>query len=137
MSRLMQPGLGELADRLSILALKILHTPPEANSHFHAEQALCQHAFDYTMKELGWSPTTTPEAVLMQMRCLRGANVELWKMEDQMARYATNVVVHPSRQTIERIAELGLNIWRHNRERNDRIREINRLAGMDHGPEKL
>lgn len=131
MGRLLNPGLGELADRYTILQLKIEHAPDRRNTaHFHTEQAqVLMH-----MERHGADVLNTPK-VRTALGRLSGVNGQLWDYEDRMARYAT--VDHLRHDDPHQVANVAVEIWRLNRQRNELIAEINTLAGTDRGPEKL
>lgn len=128
MGRLLNPGVGELIDRLSILRLKILHST-EHQTHFETEKAQISMLLD----RMG---LPTDEHLLQVCERLHLSNARLWQFEDQMAKY-----VRTQRQWDGTdpyvVAELGVEIWKMNRTRNAFIREINERAGTYTGPEKL
>lgn len=131
MGRLLHPGIGELADRLTILELKVRHAPLDSDlSHFHAELAQVQLHLDRHKLEgfSGWQ---------QKLRELRETNARLWALEDQMAAVARPAVVVLDQRRAQEIAELGMSIWRANQLRNVLIGEINARAGTVRGPEKL
>jgi len=125
--RLINPGLGELADRYTILRLKIAHAPRLENMHFHTEQA-------NVLTRMERHPVYRAVPLRELLTALQGTNNKLWELEDEMARYA-QTEVHPDNLTA--VAHLGIKIWHANRDRNTLIREINALAGTDVGPEKF
>lgn len=133
MSKLINPGLGELADRASILQLKILHGDPDKTAHFADEQAQVQMHLERHTAGLG---AATP-AVEKLLRALAEVNTDLWQKEDQMAEYAQHAHKYNFQGRAPAIAKLGMEIWTANRERGRIIGEINVLAGTDTGPEKL
>lgn len=131
MGRLLNPGLGELVDRLTILQLKVLHAPAgAATSHLSAERAQIQMRLDAA----GWP--RNDKAVVLGAELLQ-CNAQLWELEDCMERYAgyANLADHPVSQ--DDCATVGVTIWRQNRRRNGLIQRLNELAGTYAGPEKL
>lgn len=135
MGRLLNPGVGELVDRLTILRLKILHGAPQpagasgAFDHFRAEEAQINMLLD----RMGHPASN--DVLVAQMK-LQQTNAELWQLEDQMAAYARarDVLEGDTPYACTRVAT---EIWRLNRHRNTLINEINQLANTDRGPEKL
>jgi hypothetical protein len=123
--RLLNPGLGELADRYTILQLKILHGDPTNVQHFHAEQA-------QVLMTMERHASLNSDQVRSLIVYLRTVNGELWTLEDQMAVYAKALLVDPPV-----VAALGMTIWKLNQERNQLIQRINVAAGTDAGPEKF
>lgn len=133
MGRLIDPGIGELWDRYTILRLKINKASRlMTTAHFEAEQyRIC----GLIMGDRGEFPPGSAAAV----EDLARVNAALWAAEDRMAAWvAKNKKQRLVKYTdLEVVAPLGMGIWRLNRRRNDLIREINQLAGTDTGPEKL
>lgn len=136
MGRLLNPRLGELLDRLTILRLKILHGAPQPGSgaldHFRMEEAQINMLLD----RMGYP---NDNDVLLCAVKLQQCNAKLWELEDEMAefskvdgwgdKYTDNVAFA--------IANTAVEIWRMNQERNRLIYEINQLTGDKSGPEKL
>lgn len=126
MGRLIDPGIGELVDRLTILRLKLLHAPQDvATSHFQSEEAQIQMRLD----ALGHP--ASDDVLVAQVQLLQ-QNAQLWRLEDRMAEY----VAHPDNDD-RAVAMTAIAIWRANRRRNALIQQINTLAGTVRGPEKL
>lgn len=135
MGRLLNPGLGELVDRLTILRLKILHAPdPRDTMHFHTEQAQVQMLIDRVHQGLH-VPLETHTKLGTYTADLHMVNRKLWALEDRMAQYAQSRLYYEDH--LADVGDLGISIWHANRDRNTLIREINALAGTDVGPEKL
>ena len=126
MGRLLNPGLGELADRYTILQLKITKAPADKTAHFIEEQA------QVLMRMERYMPFADSEAMDARFAALRQINTDLWVCEDQMAVYATALLVDPPP-----VAVLGMEIWKLNQHRNQVIQQINYAAGTDRGPEKF
>lgn len=134
MGRLLNPGLGELVDRYTILHLKIMRAPDQREtSHFHHEQARCQH---HMLQFITALPEEVRARLEVHYQALDETNTRLWDMEDRMATLATNPPLH-SDTAMRQVGRLGIDIWQANQERNRIIREINVIAGSDTGPEKL
>lgn len=135
MGRLLNPGLGELADRFTILQLKVFHGDPRKTSHFHTEQAQIL----MTM-ERQYAGILDGSAVQAQINTLREANKLIWRLEDRMAEYAKKYTTGAEPVTeadVRACAAVAVDIWGANQDRNLRIDELNRLAGAFQGPEKL
>jgi hypothetical protein len=122
--RLIGYGPGEICDRLSILALKILHANGQPTEHFREEQA----ALVRQSREAGWLPYWDgfPE--------LAAVNAEIWRLGDALRAYQ----IGPTRAGD---AEGVLLVATRQQQLNDRraalIAEINQQAGHVSGPEKL
>lgn len=138
MGRLLNPGLGELADRFTILLLKILHAGRRPVAHFHAEMAQVQMQMERVAAQHTDSngPGLSMQAIETAIQELRAKNTELWNLEDTMAGYVRAKPWWDGTVPYQ-VAETGVAIWKANQERNQIIQEINRLAGTDYGPEKL
>jgi hypothetical protein len=133
MGRLLNPGLGELMDRMSILTLKISRAPSgTSTTHFRDEHAQLRHRVDHIT--IG-TPLQQSADLAHELEELLKANTKLWDLEDHMAFQAQ---VDPSlRAEPGVIANLGMAIWQTNRYRNALIAKINRLAGTERGDEKF
>lgn len=130
MGRLLNPGLGELMDRFTILQLKIMHAPIGTTTHFHTEQAQIQ-----MLMERVWSPIDKETDGLFDR--LLETNKHLWGLEDEMAKYAKRENFTYGDRSNAVIAQVAIEIWRFNRERNLVIDEINKRVGHFQGAEKL
>lgn len=129
MGRLLNPGLGELADRLTILELKLGHAPAGMDvEHFRAEHAQVQMRIDNLLKHV-----QQRLLIVAHVRQLKAQNAVLWELEDRMATAAKDVHAQDYRE----VAVLGTDIWRANQIRNQVIAEINALAGTPRGAEKF
>lgn len=135
MGRLLNPGIGELVDRLTILTLKCAHAPLDSDpSHFHTELAEVQMRVDRFLSAHPEAPERRIQAKVAELRTI---NTQLWQLEDKMAAYARPTYVIVDARKAQTIAEIGMTIWRANQLRNVTIGEINALAGTVRGPEKL
>lgn len=132
MGRLLNPGLGELADRFTILQLKIFHGDPRNTTHFHAEQAQLLMRMEGMYANLLHGTQT---AALIDQ--LRDVNKRLWTLEDQMAEYAKRTSPWTGEREAVGCANTAIQIWRANRTRNALIDDINKLAGNFQGAEKF
>lgn len=123
MGRLMNPGPGELVDRLSILARKIEERPGEGGKHWAEEaSAVAKGLGDLTG---GW-------ANFFRMAfALAATNARLWEMEDRLRCFR---VAGFYRQDV---AELAFAVQAANDRRDGLIREINQLFGGSAAPEKV
>lgn len=124
MGRLLNPGVGELVDRLTILQLKIRHGAPQPGSgaldHFRDEEA----QINMLLNRMRWP--SSDHAMVLSMK-LQQCNAQLWELEDQLAQYAQQGSGTPD--DCGRCANIAVNIWRANRARNTLIHRLNVLAG--------
>lgn len=121
MSRLINPGLGDLLDRLTILALKILHKG--AQDHWVRER----NALLAKVNGRGGHAGVT-EALLE----LAAINAALWQATDDLRPYVgTQIDVHRAVAGV-----LGLQILTLNDRRAALVDQINALVGEDRGGEK-
>lgn len=135
MGRLLNPGVGELVDRLTILHLKCDRAPLNADpSHFHAERADIQMRLD---KHVAAHPEIPDGRLAEKVKELQEINARIWDMEDQMAVHARRPFIVLDARKALIVGELGIKIWQANQLRNVTIQEINELAGTVRGPEKL
>ena len=140
MGRLLNPGAGDLADRLTILMLKLQYANLNADTtHLHAEQAQVQMLLE---RQLGITLVTHWAEIRVtcwaEIAQLARLNRQLWELEDRMAEIAdTTAPRRPRTWDAEVVAEIGIQIWRANRARNAQITRINELAGTVRGEEKL
>lgn len=78
MARLLNPGIGDICDRLTILALKILHCPPDRSAeHFVTERNGLLTKLRASTLNGSWF-----EHVLS----LGAVNARLWALEDEIRR---------------------------------------------------
>lgn len=128
MSKLVNYGLGEVCDRLSILSLKIAHGSEQQKevSHFEAEQSVLR-------KELhvrngaggGWMGLLIDLSVV---------NARLWQQEDQLREYR-KFVARSEQQLIDTVVCAFL-IQALNDQRASLVKQINETVG-DSAQEKL
>lgn len=127
MSKLVNYGLGEVCDRLSILSLKIAHGSERQKevSHFEAEQSVLR-------KELhvrngaggGWMGLLIDLSVV---------NARLWQQEDLMRSYRTTQAPYAP---VDVVATCAFLIQALNDTRAGLIRQINETVG-DSAQEKI
>lgn len=129
MGRLIDPGVGELVDRLTILRLKILHgaATPGLCDRFLPEESQVQMRLD----RMGHP--TSEDTRLLALK-LQQVNAKLWHLEDLMAAFAKE---DAWLQNKAGCAATAVDIWRMNRERNALIHEINLAAGTPRSAEKF
>ena len=132
MGRLLNPGVGDLVDRLTILRLKILQGIRRGDNHAHFLDEETQ--INMLLDRMGYPADN--DVMLLGVK-LQQCNAKLWELEDRMATYAQRENLTHVLTADALIADLAINIWRMNRERNTLIHEINKLAGTPYGPEKL
>ena len=131
MGRLINPGVGELSDRLSILALKILIGGQDGKdvAHFQAESAAI--LVQLRTKELNgkWFEGYTR---------LAAVNACLWHAEDDLrALRAPGANGTPASVPIPRAITLAFQIQTLNDQRAEAITAINKETGELLGSEKL
>lgn len=135
MSRLVNPGLGDQIDRLTILSLKILYGTLAARpvEHFENER----------------------NALLVQVRArnngaswyehglaLHAVNAALWAAEDELREYrrcccTPDSLRNAATKTLQDVVACAFRIQDLNDRRSEIIRTINALVGEDLGKEKL
>lgn len=132
MARLVNPGLGDQIDRLTILSLKILYGTLAARpvAHFENER----------------------NALLVQVRArnsgaswyehglaLHAVNAALWAAEDELREYrqAWKLRAADRDMSYSEVADCAFRIQDLNDRRSEIIRTINALVGEDLGKEKL
>lgn len=122
--RLMNPGLGELLDRLSILELKLAHGGGE---QFEEERkAILQQVLPQ------WNTVMPPGFVLYST--LAAVNAAIWQGEDALRDRRDSMSFA---KTISESAFLAHKIQALNDRRAELIREIGKLAGEEEHREKL
>lgn len=133
MSRLINPGVGDIVDRLSILELKVLHgeLTQKDTAHWVRER-------DALLVQLGGR---TLNGAWFQLALeLAVVNAALWRAEDELRahRHAhTELVADPKElQQLVRAVGTAFLIQQLNDQRAGLIGEINTKAGDDRGKEK-
>lgn len=133
--RLMNPGLGEMLDRLSILELKLAHGGGE---QFEEER----------LRILDALPLNKPEDELRRLTAyakLAAVNAALWQSEDalrdlrprEMSTEEPQVGTPPPRDVVVKTYFLAHKIQLLNDRRAELVREIGKLAGEEEHREKL
>jgi len=129
--RLINPGAGEVADRFTVVALKILFGEAAGKDvgHFRNEQVVLLTKLN--SREVGpW---------LGQLVELSAVNAALWHAEDDLRAYRPLDAI-PATNTIEfyrAVVQLAFRIQELNDHRARLVGEINKAAGDDTGREKL
>lgn len=127
--RLVNYGAGEISDRLTILALKILHGTVGGKDvqHFKTEQtALLQQIRARTLNGKWF------DAVLD----LAAVNGALWQAEDDLRQWRTELAISTAQHS-DAIVELAFRIQYLNDQRAALVQQINKDAGDALGQEKL
>ena len=133
MPRLVNIGVGEIVDRLTILALKILYAGQQGKSADHFEQErnalLTQLRGRTTMNGLWFEPALTLGAV----------NGALWQTEDKIREYRiqASAVGYDPAFTNKAIVQAAFRIQELNDQRAGLVEAINKLTGDHLGSEKL
>lgn len=127
MPRLINPGLGDYLDRLSILALKILHGRVAGKDVEHFERE--------GNAVLVKTRTAVDPASYMELYSqLAAVNAALWYATDALRDVAARAFPVSSS---EEAGRLGIQILRLNDQRAVLVDQLNKLAGDTTGPEKL
>jgi hypothetical protein len=127
--RFLDPGAGEITDRLTILALKLLFGREAGKDVLHFESERTSLLAKIRSKTLNG-------AWFDRVLDLAAVNAALWHCEDEMRRYRGSVAL---RETIvyQDVADLAFRIQSLNDQRANLVREINKDAGDSVGQEKL
>ncbi len=122
---LVNPTVGDISDRLTILALKRLHGTNDGHhvGHFDREWAALHTMVKARTLNGAWF-----ELVLE----LAAVNAELWKLTDLM-----RAVEEDSEVDYREAGNIGLQILHLNDRRAELVQQINELAGENMGKEKL
>lgn len=133
MSRLHDPGPGEILDRLTILALKIVHGEYAGRDTTHWKEEY--YALD---------STKTPSIPIVQVVELAAVNGALWQAEDEIRRLRALPEGRRDQWTgsvgntwVVDVANVALRIATLNDRRAELVARINLDTGIDRGPEKL
>lgn len=135
MGRLVNLGTGEVTDRLTVLALKILHYGAAGKpvDYLEAERASLLAKVRAQTLNGAW---------FEQALELGAVNAALWGMTDQLRETANSIesmvlITAGSPQRLQMLAgELGVRIMRLNDRRAQLVEAINKLTGEHLGSEK-
>lgn len=126
MARLINPGVGELVDRASILTLKLLHAPADSAPHLRRE---------YQQVLAIVQPRTTSAGWIAEALELTVVNGVLWHAEDDLR------AVRDGSQLVDgdliAAGRIAFRIQALNDRRNELIGEINKTTGEWAGEEKV
>lgn len=128
MSRLINPGLGDLCDRLTVLSLKILHGAEQGRETKHWET---EHAS--LLAQLRGRELTGPW--FADLLGLGATNAALWHAEDDL-RTLRQQGTFGSVESYGPAGMVAFRIQALNDQRAALIHSINKLAGDDRGQEK-
>lgn len=123
--RLVNYGVGEIVDRLTILDLKIAHG---GGDHFVNERGVL-------LTKL--RTTTNATAIWDAGFRLATVNGLLWHAEDELRHYREDTDGQPERDDAKVIAYIAFRIQELNDQRAGLIETINKLTGDHLGPEKI
>lgn len=128
MSRLVNPGPGEICDRLSILSLKRLHGSYDGRDidHFNREWAALHGQIRSRTLNGCWFEATLE---------LAAVNAALWDATDDLRATLTMDLKYPDVTAMQ--AALGVRILGLNDQRARLVGKINELAGEGAWEEKL
>jgi hypothetical protein len=132
MARLINPGIGDICDRLTILALKALHAKAAGKPHEHFEHeqaALLAQVRSRTLNGLWFD----------QFLELGATNAALWQAEDELRQWREQY--EEDARGVEPIArgditQIAFRIQALNDRRSELISLININAGDHRGEEK-
>ncbi len=127
MGRLLNPGLGDILDRISILHLKVVRKPYDGKSIDHYEEEL---------RELHRHADGVEGVVFYQYSALAAVNSTLWDCEDELRSLRTaggSAPIAPDR--VRTIGMIAVQIQELNDRRAELIALINANAGVK-GAEK-
>lgn len=131
MSRLIDPGVGDVTDRLTILALKVLfgREGQKDVSHFEREQTALLAKVRARDHSGPWFHLTLE---------LAAVNAALWHSEDELREYRMRKMVDAKELSwTEEVARCGMRIQELNDRRAELIAQINKEAGDGAAKEKL
>lgn len=130
MSRLLNPGIGDICDRLTILELKLLHAPAD-------------RSVDHFLQERNGLLTKVRAATLNgswfeRVLGLAAVNARLWQLEDEIRGYRLDWAggIVSKEALMEDATKCAFAIAEMNDRRAQLVREINELTG-DQWIEKL
>lgn len=127
--RLINTSLGEMADRLSILSLKLLYAAlaEKPADHFRREQTLLLAKMRGHQTNGKWFDG------YMELATVNGA---IWQLQEEMVQYRHLVAVE--KETLMTIGRIALRLQDLNFRRAELVRQIDVDAGEgDTGEEKL
>lgn len=130
---LLNPGCGEIVDRLTILSLKVLYGEAAGKSVAHFVNERNGLSVKLKGRELNG-------AWFEQVLQLGAVNAALWARTDEQRRYLDQYHEPWTKERTLAAAECGVAIMRLNDERARLVRQINELSGdlpKDAGLEKL
>lgn len=130
MSRIINPGAGDYADRLTILTLKILYGEAQKKDikHFRDER----NAILVKLTTFDRGPWLEP------LLDLAGVNAALWQAEDELRTYRDVYGTTAQRLPMDaKVAQLALRIQALNDQRAALVATINQKAGDPRGEEKV
>lgn len=129
MARLINFGPGEIADRLTILALKILFGTDAGKpvDHFERERNALLVSFRQT------EPAKLVEPLLE----LAAVNAALWHAEDDLRAWRGLNLTGAPLESVETVARIALQIQSLNDRRAVLVADINQRSGAAAGQEKL
>lgn len=128
--RLINYGAGEITDRLTILALKILYGDAATRpvKHFEDERAALLSKLAGRTLNGSW---------FKQVLELGAVNAALWQAEDRLRRFRQARDPHGGEEEAEIIIAVAFRIQELNDQRSTLIEAINQLTGEHLGEEKL
>lgn len=127
--RLVNVGAGEIADRLTILALKVAHGQQAGKDveHFIKERNALLVQFK----------SAAPDGGMEQLFELAAVNAMLWYAEDRLRAHRNTGLERLRVEEQADVVTCAFSIQSLNDQRADLVWTLNKLAGTDLGREKL
>jgi hypothetical protein len=124
------PGLGEVSDRLTILALKILIGTEQGKdvAHFQRERALLLAKVRSRTPNGAWFDS------VMELAAVNG---QLWKAEDDLRALRATVPEQCHEGEAVSVMRIAFRIQALNDRRAELVAQINKDAGESQGEEKI
>lgn len=134
MSRLHNPGPGEILDRLSILALKVTYGKLAGKpiDHWQEETSALLTAVRKLYHDAGATGPT--DSTLLELAAVNGA---LWQAEDELRAYREDGKPASDYGTWGPIVDCAFRIQQLNDRRAELVTLINTNAGLDRPGDKL
>lgn len=131
--RLINTGVGELSDRLTILSLKILYNGHKETAHWVAERvAILDKLAQRSLVLPAWADCFSE---------LGAVNAAIWRGEDDLRTYRGHRRKPPNPNAIvpiiDAVAEIAFSLQEWNDRRHELIAQINKVTGDHAGEEKV
>jgi hypothetical protein len=136
MARLINPGVGDTLDRLTILALKVVYGTHRGRdvTAFVSERDALIGALIEQIQGMPPMPAENGLAILFELGAI---NAALWQAEDELRALRTEQELDQASGSLREVVECAYRIQALNDRRAEMIERLNRRAGDKRGPEKL